>query len=244
MTTMSSASVPNAQANTEEFEFAALQQAHNYRKALLAEFFAYLRGNILEVGAGIGQFSPTIRELPGVTRLLSVEPDPKFLPRLRKAVPEDTIVPGTARDVPPGVAWDAIITINVLEHIQHDEPELALYRELLDKTSGHLCLFVPASPEIYAPIDKDFGHFRRYTKGELETKVTKAGFEIVSLRYYNWLGYFAWWFGFRCLRQRSFARWAVRLYDQAAFPMVHWMETHLGAPPFGQSLLLIAKASR
>ena len=239
---MSSASTPNAQANTEEFEFAALQEANNYRQALLADFSGCLQGQVLEVGAGIGQFSRAIKNLPSVKRLLSIEPDPKFLPRLRTVLPEEDIIAGTVSDAPPGLAWDAIVNINVLEHIEADERELTLYRALLSPQQGHLCLFVPARPEIYGPIDKDFGHFRRYTKPELRAKLEKAGFEILTLRYYNSLGYFAWWLNFRVLKQRGFARWAVRFYDRVAFPVVRWAERHLGAPPFGQSLLAIARA--
>ena len=62
------------------------------------------------------------------------------------------------------LSWNAILSINVLEHIESDADELATYFRLLKPARGALCLFVPARPDIYAPIDKDFGHFRRYTR--------------------------------------------------------------------------------
>lgn len=241
---MTASSVPNALAQTEDFEFSALQAANNYRRALLTAFAPYLKGDVLEVGAGIGQLSPELRALPSVARLLCIEPDPKFLPRLKKAVPSEIVLAGTAADLPANSDWDAAVSVNVLEHIEQDEAELALYRRLLGQREGHLCLFVPARPEIYAPIDRDFGHFRRYTQPELRTKLEQAGFEIVSLGYYNSIGYFAWWLSFCLLRQRSFSAWSVRLYDRAVFPCVNWLEKTMGAPPFGQSLLAIARARR
>ncbi len=134
------------------------------------------------------------------------------------------------------------MSVNVLEHIQEDERELAVYRRKLAREKGALCLFVPARPEIYAPIDRDFGHFRRYTRPELRQKLERAGFEILRLRYYNFVGYFAWWLGFCVLKKRGFDLPSVRFFDRILFPPVHGFETRICAPPIGQSLLAVARA--
>ncbi len=138
--------------------------------------------------------------------------------------------------------WNAILSVNVLEHIAADENELQSYQRLLQPTGGSLCLFVPARPEIYAPIDKDFGHFRRYKRSGLRKKLENAGFTIERIRYYNFVGYFAWWVNFCMLQKRSFDTHAVRFFDRRIFPAVHWSETHISAPPFGQSLMAVATA--
>jgi hypothetical protein len=101
---------------------------------------------------------------------------------------------------------------------------------------------VPARPEIYAPIDRDFGHFRRYTFGELQEKLSRAGFKITRMHYFNSVGYFAWWLNFCVLKKRSFEPSKVRLYDRCIFPAVHWLESRVMRPPLGQSLLIIARA--
>jgi hypothetical protein len=137
---------------------------------------------------------------------------------------------------------NAILSINVLEHIKEDDRELAVYRQKLAREKGALCLFVPARPEIYAPIDRDFGHFRRYTKKELCQKLERAGFEILLLRYYNFVGYFAWWLNFCALKKRGFDLQAVRFFDRIIFPPVHAFEANVCPPPIGQSLLAIARA--
>ena len=233
---------PNAAAQTEDFEFAALNEAKNYRHALLREFSEHLRGHTLEVGAGIGQITAMLLQNPAVTRLVSIEPDPKFCTRFRAAFPGHNIVEGTVDDLKGEAAWNAILSVNVLEHIQADERELAIYRQKLAREKGALCLFVPARPEIYAPIDRDFGHFRRYTRPELRQKLERAGFEIVRLRYYNFVGYFAWWLSFCALKKRGFDLSAVRFFDRIIFPPVHALESNICAPPFGQSLLAVARA--
>jgi SAM-dependent methyltransferase len=234
--------LPNETAQTSDFEFAALDGAKNYRNALLEDFADHLRGRVLEVGAGIGQITEALRRNPAITQLVSIEPDPKFCARLRAAFPGHALVQGTVDDLQSDEPWDAILSINVLEHISEDERELAIYRRLLPVEKGTLCLFIPARPEIYSALDRDFGHFRRYTRLELRRKLERAGFQILQLRYYNFIGYFAWWFNFRLLRRRSFGIKTVRFFDRVVFPLGHKFESCLSPPPVGQSLLVIARA--
>jgi SAM-dependent methyltransferase len=224
------------------FEFAALREARHYRAALLDEFAAPLRGRILEVGAGVGQMTLELVRLPGVSEVVSIEPDPVFCTQLRAAIPGHRVIEGTIAQLPAGESWTALLSVNVLEHIEADERELAAYREVLTPTGGTLCLFVPARPELYAPLDKDFGHFRRYTRPELNRKLTQAGFTVRRLRYYNWVGYFAWGLIFCLLRQRGFNPRAVRWFDRFIFRPMNAFERQVVGPPFGQSLLAIARA--
>jgi SAM-dependent methyltransferase len=234
--------LPNETAQTEDFEFAALSGAKNYRAALLREFSEFLGGNVLEVGAGIGQLTEELLKNPAISKLVSVEPDENFYARLCAAFPAHQIVRGTVDDLKGDESWNAILNVNVLEHIRQDERELEIYRQKLAREKGVLCLLVPARPEIYAPIDKDFGHFRRYTKTELREKLEAAGFEILKLRYYNLAGYFAWWLSFCVLKKRSFDLQAVKIFDRVIFPPVHGFESRICPPPIGQSLLAIARA--
>ena len=233
---------PNGTANTEDFEFAALAEARNYRRALISEFQNALRGEVIEVGAGIGQMTEHPVRLPEVRHALAVEPDSGFCAQHRDRYPGHELVEGTVADLSGDVSCDAILSINVLEHIEEDHEELKRYSRLLWARRGALCLFVPARPEIYAPMDKDFGHFRRYTYSELRQKLQGAGFTIERLHYFNFAGYFAWWLNFCLLKKRVFEVQKVRAYDRVIFPMVHKFESKLLRPPLGQSLLAVARA--
>jgi SAM-dependent methyltransferase len=233
---------PNIMAATNDFEFEALREARNYRAALFEEFRDFLKGNVIEVGAGVGQMTEHLVQLPGVKRAVAIEPDPSFCARHRAQFPAHELIEGTVAEAPPGVAWDAILNINVLEHIRDDEGELKRYAELLSKRQGALCLFVPARPEIYAPIDQDFGHFRRYTRAELHRKLLRAGFQILRLSYFNFPGYFAWWLNFRCLKKHVFEPAKVRFFDRVIFPLTHLLESKIARPPVGQSLIAVAKS--
>lgn len=225
------------------FEFAALNEARNYRQALIKEFSPVLRGRVLEVGAGVGQITAEVLKHPHVKQVTAVEPDSQFIPGFKAALPSTPLIQGTADALLPDTAWNAIICVNVLEHIEQDERELRTFQELLAHEEGHLCLFVPARPEIYAPIDRDFGHFRRYTRPELKRKLTAAGFRIVRLNYFNLIGYFAWWANFCLLKKRAFDVPAVRLFDRVIFPVVFAWESRVLRPPFGQSLIAIAQSA-
>ena len=234
---------PNESAATGDFEFDALQQARNYRAVLIQEFSAFLRGRVLEVGAGIGQFTEALAALPKVNEVVAIEPEARFCDTFKKLHPARKIIAGTMDDLQDDAEWDAAVCINVLEHIRDDDSELAKFRQRLAKQAGHLCLFVPARQEIYAPLDKDFGHHRRYARPQLRQKLIQAGFQIVRLDYFNCIGYFAWWFNFCLLKKRHFDVGSVIVFDRLIFPVVHALERHLVRPPFGQSLLAVASAS-
>ena len=229
------------EASTGNFEFEALKWARNYRNALLAEFAPGLRGQVIEVGAGIGQMTGLLARAPGVTRVLAIEPDPRFAEMFRQRWPDHPFLQGTAGDLTPGSRCDCIVSVNVLEHIREDARELEIYTRLLRDDAGTLCLFVPARPEIYAPLDKDFGHYRRYTRKELRDKLKRSGFEVLRLDYFNLVGYFAWWFTFRLLGKRRFNEAAVRFFDRMIFPPMHAWESRILRPPIGQSLVALAR---
>ena len=233
---------PNATSHTADFEFDALNEARNYRAALLTEFRPFLRGNVVDVGAGIGHFSLAIRAFPEVESLVAVEAEARFCQQYRELHPDGVLVEGVIDDLPSGPDRDAILSVNVLEHIREDAAELAKYQRLLAAKGGHLCLFVPARPEIYAPLDADFGHFRRYVREDLDRMLRQAGFAVVSLHYFNCVGYLAWWLYFCALKKQHFTISSVRFFDRVIFPMVHWAESRLLRPPIGQSLIAVARA--
>jgi SAM-dependent methyltransferase len=234
---------PPQHAQPTNFEFNALRAAQNYRRALLREFSPHLRGRVLEIGAGIGQMTELLQLLPAIHYLLAVEPDAMLCDQLRRNLPGQPLLEGTAAALRTDSLWNAIVSINVLEHIQDDAAELRAYRELLARAKGRLCLFVPARQELYAAIDRDFGHHRRYSRPDLRLKLVQAGFALVHLRYFNWVGYFAWWFNFRLLKKRNFDAAAVRFFDRVIFPCVYALESRIATPPFGQSLIAVAQAA-
>ena len=241
MTTLQSADV-NLIGQSEDFEFAALNEAVNYRRTIVREFGRHLRGRVLEVGAGVGQTTRELMALPGIDELVGVEPDRRFHSGFREALPDVRLVEGTSDGV-VGEDFDGIVTVNVAEHIEDDLAEFRAQHELLKSRGGKVCCLVPARPEIFSPLDEHFGHYRRYTRRELRGKLQQAGFRIERLHYFNFVGYLAWGFRFKLLRKMTFDIDQVRLFDRRIFPVANRIESSWVRPPIGQSLIAVASAS-
>ena len=88
--------------------------------------------------------------------------------------------------------FDPIILLNVLEHIEDDRKALANMKKLL-KDSGTIIICVPAMPGLYCYMDKNVGHYRRYTKGELRVKAKRAELQVIEDKYMNFMGILPYW---------------------------------------------------
>jgi SAM-dependent methyltransferase len=74
-------------------------------------------------------------------------------------------------------SFDAVVLLNVLEHIQDDSAALAQVFRIL-KPGGIAIIEVPAGPHLFDAYDKALKHFRRYRISELAQKMLDAGFKI------------------------------------------------------------------
>jgi SAM-dependent methyltransferase len=223
-------------------ELDSLVGASNYYRGILDYFRPYLGKRILEIGAGIGTFSSLLLEAYP-SHLLLFEPSRNLLPRLRDrfsldrrvTVIEDSSFEGVAQSA----EVDSIVLVNVLEHIQEDEATLRRLHSALT-VGGAVLLFVPALPLLYGTLDKEFGHYRRYMKHDLVTKLQRAGFELAMVRYVNMLGVLTWYLAGKVLRKRTLKPQDVRLYDKLVVPWMSMLERHWDTP-IGQSLICIGR---
>jgi len=225
----------------------AMSFAVNYHKWILREFRPFLGENVVEVGAGSGDFSTLLLDEKPKTLNL-VEPSSMF-DRLQKNIsPENpateiafhqAIFADVAHKIAGFQKPDSVIYVNVLEHIEDDRAELKLIYDTL-KPGGHCLIFVPALMSLYGEFDRKIGHFRRYTKRDLEEKCRAAGFKIVRSNYFDFAGIFPWYIKYRLLKSDSLESGAVALYDRIAVPLVKTLETILPVP-IGKNVLLIAQ---
>jgi len=228
----------------ENFEFEVLDSAYYYPRAIVKEFAPYIKGKIVEIGSGIGQLARLFAAEFGKDSFTAIEPDPQFVRQFKQLYPDLTIIEGNAFSIDKNYNCSTILSVNVLEHIEDDIRELRRYRELLENNNGYLCILTPARPEIYSPIDADFGHFRRYTKEVLRNNLIQAGFEIEKIFYFNLPGYFAWWLNFKILNNRSFNIGKVIFFDRYIFRIFQFVESRLMRPPIGQSIIAIARYNK
>src|SRR5215469_16728342 len=120
----------------------------------------WVKGDVLEVGAGLGVNIVPLQNCD-VTSWLCLEPDPKLVARLAKAVagvPNCSVRTGTVVSL-TGCEFDSLLYIDVLEHIQSDREELAQAARLL-RREGHLIVLSPAHQFMYSDFDTAVGHYR------------------------------------------------------------------------------------
>lgn len=221
----------------------ALLVLRRYRDWILGEFAPYLRGNAVEIGAGIGSYSREI--LRSVASLDLVEPSVTGASHLANAFAAEarvTLVPSTAEHWVAAAgtdSYDSAVMINVLEHIDDDRQMLGELRRVI-RPSGHLLLFVPALMQLYSPLDQLLGHHRRYHLPDLREKVEAAGFVIQIARYFDILGTLPWLVVNRILGATSFSSGLAALYDGIGVPLTSTFE-RIVSPPFGKNILLIAQ---
>lgn len=81
-------------------------------------------------------------------------------------------------------SFDSVIITDVLEHVKNDGEMLRKIFKVLKK-GGVLVLTVPAFEFLYGRHDKEFSHYRRYSKKKLEKELMSIGFAIDKSRYWN-----------------------------------------------------------
>ncbi len=217
----------------------AMSFAQNYHRWIVDELSPYLGDCVAEVGAGSGSISRLLLDC-GVKRLRAFEPSDNLYPRLAEALRDDcrAIAVKDFFHAARSEAFDSIVYVNVLEHIEEDRAEVARAFDALNR-GGHLLLFVPALAWLFSAHDREIGHFRRYTKVGLRNVVVDAGFTIVKARYFDAFGIVPWYVNFVLLRN-SLSSKSVDLYDRIAVPVLRAIESAI-TPPIGKNLLLVAR---
>ena len=226
----------------------AMSFAVNYHRWILASFAPYLGTRVVEVGAGAGSFSELLLERRPQSLSL-VEPSASMFAQLRKNVQEhfgsfdlqlyNETFDRVAAQIRSQQQPDSIVYVNVLEHTADDENEIRVISETLGP-GGRAFIFVPALTWLYGSFDREINHYRRYSRGDLESKCGAAGFRILFSRYFDLFGVLPWWLKYRLLQSRKMEPGAVRFYDQTVVPIAKRFEAII-KPPLGKNILLVAE---
>jgi SAM-dependent methyltransferase len=222
-------------------ELEALSLGENYYAWIRRLLGPRLRGRVVEVGAGRGTFSERLLAMDTVDELILIEPDAAMHADLEQrlgADPRVTTHAGYFGSHDLGGPVDAIVLVNVLEHIEDDAGVVAAARAAL-APGGALLLFVPAGPWLFGSLDRAFEHFRRYERPGLMELLTAAGMEVADVHYVNAPGMLAWFIAGKVLRQNTVKPGQMKLYDRLVVPLVSRFESIL-RPPRGQSLVAIS----
>ena len=218
-------------------EMESMDFAVNYHRWILEIFRPFLGKRIVEVGAGTGAFSQMLMETKPES-LTMLEPSANLFPRLVERMGSDRTFQSTLREASVSDP-DSILYVNVLEHVENDEAELADAHSLLN-SGGRVFIFVPANPWLMSDIDRLMGHHRRYTLAGLSLKCRSAGFNIRYSSRFDFFGIIPWLVKYRLLRSTTMESGLVKLYDSLVVPVARVAEGII-RPPVGKSIILIGE---
>jgi SAM-dependent methyltransferase len=213
-----------AELRHEGGELELFAEARRWKRYFADVLAPHLRGHVLEVGAGIGSTLRALAQAPGVEAWTALEPDPELRARLAEAAREVAAargiavraLGGTLVELPAGERFDAVVYVDVLEHIADDRGELERAAERL-RRGGRLVVLAPAHAALYSEFDRQVGHQRRYDRGSLAA-LSPAGARLVELRYLDSVGLLA-SLGNRLLLRASLPTPSqIRLWDGLMVP--------------------------
>jgi Methyltransferase domain len=212
-------------------ELQLFENARNWKAYFASRLKPYIRGRVVEVGAGLGGTTRTL--CSGTeTSWTCIEPDPRLCSEIsRKVAAGDlpaqvTASVSTLADRPPTDKFDTVLYIDVLEHIEGDHAEAALAAERLER-GGHLIVLAPAHQSLFTPFDAAIGHFRRYSRKSLKS-VSPPGLTLQTCFYLDSVGLLASLANKLLLRQSHPKLGQILLWDRAMVPVSRMVDPVLG----------------
>jgi SAM-dependent methyltransferase len=170
-------------------ELDVFAQALNWKAYLRQLIGPYLRGRVLEVGAGIGATTCVFRD-DRQSSWMALEPDERLAEVLRSRVADAGLTVdvrvGDIRSLAEREAFDTVLYVDVLEHIADDRGELerAVARIV---SGGAVVVMSPAHQALYSPFDAAIGHHRRYDREQI-ARLQPEGLRLQDVRYLDSVG--------------------------------------------------------
>lgn len=202
-----------------------IAKASRFNYWIYKTIYPNLKGKVLEIGSGLGNISQYLIQDGFDTTLSDYNPDycSYLEQRFDTSANVDAILSinlqeeaffDKYKDLEE--KFDTVYLLNVVEHLADDSKAIAYCHYLL-KQNGNLIILVPAFGFLYCGLDKNLGHFRRYTASGLITLLEAGNLRVTHKRYFNALGIFGWLLygkilGYRMLEQRE-----ITAYDKMVF---------------------------
>ncbi len=212
-----------------------------YNKWIVEKIQPWVGDVVLEVGAGIGNIS---RFFLGRRELILADIDESYLEILRKKFASCPNVVYVRYNLEKsgshlaGRGIDTVIALNVLEHIDNDQHALNEISSIL-VPGGCVVLQVPSHKLFYGSLDKNLGHYRRYSSGEIREKFKIAGLEPEFICHMNMFGALGWFVNSCILKRKILPRGQLGTFNVLT-PLFIAFE-RLIPPPFGLSVIAVGR---
>lgn len=175
-------------------------KADRFNRWMYQQFRQHLKGDVLEIGSGIGNISKLVIEdghkitLSDYNEAYCTHLKENFSANknVKEILQIDLLLPDFEnRFFIYKEKFDSIFLLNVIEHISDDVAALKNCRFLL-KPGGNLVVLAPANAWLYCTFDKQLGHYRRYSLQAMKELLTNEKFSILSAGYFNLAGIAGW----------------------------------------------------
>jgi SAM-dependent methyltransferase len=201
--------------------------ATNWKSYWSQRIGQYLKGDVLEVGAGIGSNTQFL-SATAKGRWVCLEPDPQLvaqlgdnLQRMAKTRPYENIC-GTVQSLDHDQTFDTIVYIDVLEHIEDDAAEVQRAANRL-RPGGRVIVLSPAHQWLFTPFDSSIGHFRRYNRSSL-SKVSPPSLQTEEIFYLDSCGIVASAANQLMLRQSMPTKAQIGVWDKFIIPVSRFVD--------------------
>ena len=135
--------------------------------------------SILDVGCGPGNMFNLLKPF-GTVSGMDFSQDAL---RLAKDKGYKELQYGKAEEIPyPDEAFDVVVALDIIEHTPDDKKTIADIHRVL-KRGGKLVFSLPAYMFLWGDHDDMYGHYRRYTKKEIRSKLEAGGFKTHQISY-------------------------------------------------------------
>jgi glycosyltransferase involved in cell wall biosynthesis len=196
----------------------AFADAPRFNRWMVDALRPHLGRSILEIGAGIGNLTRVL--VARRKKYIATDVDPEHLERLRARLAgrpnlETALLDASrAEDYRPFHGQiDTVVCLNVLEHIEDDVGALkSIYSALLE--GGRAVVLVPEGPGLYCSLDKELGHWRRYTEEQLRSRMVEAGFVVEAMLGFNRISRPGWWLSGKVCKRKTISRLQLRIFDR------------------------------
>ncbi len=210
----------NLQYGTDTLE--VISSASNFNRWMYETIRPHCKGDILEIGSGIGNISRYFVE-NGAQITLS-DFDSGYFPHLEnefstysnlKGIHEIDFSVKNLEEKHPELTgqFDTVFALNVVEHIEDHFQALKNANKFL-RPGGNVVILVPAFQFLYNGFDEQLGHYRRYTDKTLKDLMETSGFRVIHSQYYNFMGMFGWYISGSILKQQMISGGMMQLYNR------------------------------
>ncbi len=217
-----------------------MQKATNYNQWTFELFREYIQGDVLEVGCGVGSFTKLIDDHGKFDSLYSIDISKSAIEFIQKKEFKNKIKIECIDLINTEGSYDFILCMNVMEHVEDDRN---FFRKILSllKKDGVLFLLVPSHKFLYSNFDKAAGHFKRYSKKEMNSLELPADIKMIDQYYFNLIGALGYWAVYKALKSGNIndTEGEIGMFDKYIVPI---SKTILPLKvPFGISLISIYK---